>query len=175
MVQGVRQTTSPRTPDLQLLQEGVRAMTTRERSHEPSTAIPFKGTHAEFLSLLDQTKKAGLLVSATRPKPTADGTQVTATVRMRDHAAPPVFVQPKPQPATPAKPAAPTWRPWALAAVCAVPCLVSTGYMAGLATRTAVITALPYVGAGLAVVIALWFLLGRTGRCVGIHCPGCGH
>lgn len=147
-------------------------MSTQERTRE----IPFIGTKAEYRTLLAWAKAADLLVSYTPTRDTADGTQVTATVCMRDHAPVTVRVQPQPQPPAPVKRSQVlAVRRWAIVTVSCVVGLVVLGYLAFLATAGLVAAALPYVGAGLLAVVALWLLLGRTGRCVGIHCPGCGH
>lgn len=52
--------------------------------------------------------------------------------------------------------------------------LAGLGYWTYLGTR-ALLPLAERVGAVVAIVAVVWYLLGRAGACPGLHCPGCRH
>ncbi len=101
-------------------------------------------------------QRAGVLFQASAPVPCEDG--YVMSVRLIEE-----------RPISPPTRAASTAAVWwvgggiaaATAAVCTVAGLLALRYWA-------------VILGGLAVLLAVWWLLGRAGACPGLHCPGCG-
>jgi hypothetical protein len=136
-----------------------------KRAPAAEVAHTVAGTRAEVAeAVLRVAEATGRPVTINSVPPPAGDRRVFVTVRVLD------------RPATPTRTRRhPTAIPAAIATSIGV--AGGSGYLAFLATGPAVANALPAVaGVGILLVLAaLWFGLGRTGTCIGIHCPGCRH
>jgi hypothetical protein len=68
------------------------------------------------------------------------------------------------------------WR-WIAGATTLVGSAVGAGWLVWLAANAAVgwlVAHAAHIVGGVALVLAVWWLLGRAGACPGVHCPGCG-
>lgn len=124
------------------------------------------GTPVEVTNVLAAARATGRLVSATAPRPMPTGDpRVAVTVRVLDPTPVPVRRVSRRRLSRPATAA--------LVVTAVLPVLIGLVYAVVVLVQT-VIALIPAILAGLFLLTALWFVLGRAGACPGIHCPGCG-